>query len=345
METIIVRYLETVINQTTGASNHAVLGTEIYDNVREALIPGLPQPNATNLLYPVFLTKCFVNVSNHLWRLESVTSTAATATDPAVFSILIKKHDVSKEIFLNQTLKKDRSLKLQKLLGRQGTLVEVDYGFVQQSARSDASIKSNKRYMDTVLKAEMHKRRLAVVIKVISVNLIQVAPVTSKPLSLGDKSAFKMEQTTLNRMPRYQNSGKDCYVLCSMLECVSIQRVLPPVSYFSEGKNTGRNVKYTVALSGTETKQLKVSLIHAVGASGYVPYNYVLQTQLKVDQLQEIIDQLKADLKARDGALERLVPIQHLAERWAVDMGLVFEEELEFQRNLDAADETETEDI
>lgn len=146
-------------------------------------------------------------------------------------------------------------------------------------------------------------------------------------------------------MPRYQNSGKDCYVLCSMLECVSIQRVLPPVSYFSEGKNTGRNVKYTVALSGTETKQLKASLIHAVGASGYVPYNDVLQTQLKVDQLQEIIDQLKADLKARDGALERLVPVQHLAERWAVDMGLVFEEELEFQRNLDAADETETEDI
>ena len=335
MQTIVVRYLETVINTATSASSHVVLGTEIYDDIREALIPGVPRVKQGNTPYPVFLTKCFVNVSNHLWRLESVSATSPTATQPAVFSVLIQRHDVSKEIFLYQTLKKDKSLKVHKLLGRQGTLVEVDYGFVQQSARFDSSSKSNKRYMDTVLEAEMHKRRLAVVVKVISGNLVQVAPVTSRPHTLGDKSSFKIEQATLDKMPRYQNSGKDSYVLCSMLECVSIQRILPPISYFSGGKNAGRNVKYTVTLSNAEEKLLRSALIHAVGAGGYVPHNDLLQAQLKAEKLQEQIEQLTSDLHARNSALEALDSVQGLAKRWALEMGLEYEEELGFQRDLD----------
>lgn len=336
MQTIVVRYLETVINKTTGAFSQVVLGTEIYEDIREALIPGVPRSKPGIAPHPVFLTKCFINESNHLWRLESIKSTAATATQPAVFLVLIQRQDVSKEVFLSQTLKKDKSLKLHKLLGRQGKLVEVDYGFVQQSARTDASSKSNKRYMDTLLDAEMHKRRLAVVVKVLSKNLVQVAPVTSKMITVGDKSAFKLEQATLDRMPRYQNSGKGSYVLCSMLECVSTQRILPPISYFSDGRNTGRNVKYTVALGVTESKALKSALIHAVGGSGYVPYNDVLQVQLKAQKLQGVIDQLNAELDTRNAALKQLAAVQTLAKRWAADMGVEYEDELEFQRSLDA---------
>lgn len=335
MQTIVVRYLETVINHATGALSQSVLGTETYDDIREALIPGVPRPKAGKTPYPVFLTKCFVNVSNHLWRLESVTSTLPTPTQPTIFSVNIQRHDVSKEIFLYQTLKKDKSLKVHRLLGRQGTLVEVDYGFVQQSARSDSSSKTNKRYMDTLLEAEMHKRRLAVVVKVISGNLVQVAPVTSRPHTAGDKSSFKMEQTTLDKMPRYQNSGKDSYVLCSMLECVSIQRILPPISYFNAGKNSGRNVKYTVTLNSAEEKLLRSALIHAVGAGGYVPHNDLLQAELKAEKLAEQIEQLTSDLKDRNRALDAFGPVQRLARRWALEMGLEYEEELEFQRDLD----------
>ncbi|MGY2189399.1 PemK-like protein [compost metagenome] len=336
MQTIVVRYLETVINKITGGSSQVVLGTETYEDIRETLIAGMPRSKPGTAPHPVFLTKCFINDSNHLWRLESIKSTAATATRPAVFSVLIQRQDVSKEIFLNQTLKKDKSLKLQKLLGRQGKLVEVDYGFVQRSARTDASSKSNKRYMDTLLEAEMHKRRLAVVVKVISKNLVQVAPVTSRAIAVEDRSAFKLEQATLDKMPRYQNSGKESYVLCSMLECVSTQRILPPISYFGDGRDTGRSVKYPVALSVTESKLLRSALIHAVGASGYVPYNDLLQAQLKAQKLQEVVDQLNTELDIRNIALRQLVAVQKLAKRWATDMGLEYEDELEFQRNLDA---------
>ncbi|MQT89616.1 MULTISPECIES: hypothetical protein [Pseudomonas] len=341
MQTIVVRYLETVIDKTSGAPSQVVLGTETYDDIREALIPGVPRPKPGKAPHPVFITKCFVNVSNHLWRLESVTSTAAIDQQPAVFSVLIQRHDVSREIFLNQTLKKNKSLTAQKLIGRQGTLVEVDYGFVQQSGRTDASSKTNKRYMDTLLEAEMHKRRLAVVVKVISGNLVQVAPVTSMPITLGDKSAFQMEQATLDKMPRYQNSGKSSFVLGSMLECVSVQRILPPISYFKNGTSTGRNVNYIVALSKAEEKLLKSALIHAVGATGYVPHNDVLQVEIKANKLQERINQLTvelaarvAELTARTEEVNRLAPVQALAQDWAASMGLDFEEELEFQRAL-----------
>lgn len=336
MQTIVVRYFETVIDNTTGAPSQVLLGMETYDDIREALIPGIPRPKLGKTSHPVFITKCFISVSNHLWKLESVTATPATAQGPAVFTVLLQRHDVSKEVFLNQTLKKNKTQTAHKLLGRQGTLVEVDYGFVQQTGRTDASSKTNKRYMDTLLEAEMHKRRLAVVVKVISGNLVQVAPVTSSPTTPGDKSAFKIEQTTLDKMPRYQNSGKDSYVLCSMLECVSVQRILPPISYFGGGKNSGRNVNYTVALSKSEAKLLKAALIHAVGASGYVPYNDVLQAEIKAAQLQETINQLNVDLAARTAELAQLAPVEALAKSWATSMGLDYDEELEFCRALDA---------
>lgn len=334
MQTIVVRYLETVTG-SGGAVVETVLGSETYEDIKEALIPGVPQAKPGRVPHPVFITKCFVGVNNHLWRLESVSTAQANAQQPAIFSVLIKRHDVSKEIFLYQTLKSNKVLTAQKLLGQQGTLVEVDYGFVQQTGRINALSKTNKRYMDTLLEAEMHKRRLAVVVKVISGNLIQVAPVTSQTIKPGDKTAFKLDQSTLDKMPRYQNSGKDSYVICSMLECVSVQRILPPVSYFKNGRDSGRNVNYGIALSRAEEKKLKSALVHAVGASDYVPYNEVLQVQLKADHLQVSVESLAAELEAQTERLSQLSAVERLAKSWAEAMGRNYDEELEFQRALD----------
>lgn len=336
MQTIVVRYLEVITSRDGVPGTSVLLGTEIYENIKEVLIPGIPQPKGDRALHPVFFTKCFLGIDNHLWRVESVAATPADAQQPAFFSVLIKRHDVSKEIFLYQTLKSNKGLTAQKILGQQGTLVEVDYGFVQRAGRMNAISKTNKRYMDTLLEAEMHKRRLAVVVKVISANLIQVAPVTSREIKPGDRTAFKLDRSTLEKMPRYQNSGKESYVICSMLECVSVQRILPPVSYFKEGRSSGRNANYGIALSRSESKKLKNALIHAIGAGDHVPYNDVLQSQRQVDQLQASVESLTAQLKAQAQRLNHLSAVERLAKSWAESMGRDYEDELEFQCALDA---------
>lgn len=335
METIIVRYFEAAVDPATYLQSSSLLGTEAYAGIHEALIPGLPLPRPGQPPHPVFVTKCFSGVPNHRWKLMSVSGIPSTATRPAVFSVLLQAHDVSKEVFLNQTLTKNPSQKARKLL-HQGTLVEVDYGFVQKTARPNASTKSNKRYTDTVLVAEMHKRRLAVVVNVLSENLIQVAPVTSRTPSVGDKSSFQIEQTTIDKLTRYQQSGKPSFVLCSMLECVSVQRILPPLTFGARGI-VGRNVSYAATLSKAEEKLLKTSLLHAVGASGYVPHNDLLQEQRRSAQLAEQLQALTDTLREREETIKAHSAVESLAKGWAQHMGLVYEDEVEFERQVEAA--------
>lgn len=331
MQTIIIRYLESGIDGE-GNPSHTLLGVEVYDGIKEALIPAMPRPKPGRDPHPIFLTKCFTNVEHHAWRLENITVGLTDGAAPAVYDIYIKRHDISKEEFLYQTLKKNPAISITKLI-RQGTLVEVDYGFVQQTARSTAELKTNKRYMDTLLEAEMHKRRLAVVVKVISRNLIQVAPVTSQDAADGDRTIFKLDQDTLDKMPRYKHSGKDSHVICGMLESVSIQRVLPPASYFKGG--TGRNPNYGVTLSRAQIKTLKESLVHAVGASDYVPFQEVLQLRRVIEGLEVNIAQLTEQLAATEARANELEASDRMAWRWAAEMGRDFAEEVEFQRELD----------
>lgn len=331
MQAIIIRYLESGVDGE-GKVSHALLGIEVYDGIKEALIPAMPRPKQGREPHPVFLTKCFVDIEHHVWRLENVTAELTEGAAPAVYNIYVKRHDISKEEFLYQTLKKNAATSIAKLI-RQGTLVEVDYGFVQQTARSTAELKTNKRYMDTLLEAEMHKRRLAVVVKVISRNLIQVAPVSSQEAADGDRTIFRLDQDTLDKMPRYKHSSKDSYVICGMLESVSIQRVLPPTSYFRGG--TGRNPNYGVALSRAQIKTLKESLVHAVGASDYVPFQEVVQLKRSIEGLEANIAQLTEQLASSEARVSELRVTDRMARRWAEEMGRDFSEEAEFQMELD----------
>lgn len=332
MQTIIVRYFETVIDQTSRKQIQKLLGSESYDDIREALIPGLPAAKQGKIP-PVFVTKCFSTSHFHRWELKSVASTPASATTPAIFEIVLKSVDVSNEVFLYQTLKKDKNQTLNKLL-RPGTLVEVDYGFVQTTGRADASNKTNKRYSDTLLAGEMYKRRLAVVVKVISTNLVQVAPVTSVTPAPGDKTVFQISQATLNRMPRYKFSGKSSYVLCDRTESLSTQRLLPPLSYGTSVPT--RNVRYIVALTKAEEKLFKAALMHAVGVTNYVPHNQYLQEKLKADQLLQDVARLTQELEASRLTVEALATVENLAKRWATEWELPYDEDLEIQRGMDA---------
>lgn len=331
MQTIIIRYVELIVG-AEGEVIPTLVGTETYEGIIEALIPSMPRSKPGRDAHSVFLTKCFENIEHHSWRLENVTLEQHAAHGPAVYDVHVRRHDSSKEEFLHQTLKKNRATTTTKLL-RQGTLIEVDYGFVQQTARASGELKSNKRYMDTVLDAEMHKRRLAVVVKVISKNLIQVAPVTSQPAADEDRTVFKLQQNTLDKMPRYKHSGKESHVICSMLESVSSQRVLPPTSYFKN--TTGRNPNYSIALSRGEIRVLKTCLVHAIGASDHVPFNQVLLERKSSQDAEARIAKLAEQLSAAQAKADELMVVARIAKRWSEELGRDFVEEVGFQNELD----------
>jgi hypothetical protein len=136
-------------------------------------------------------------------------------------------------------------------------------------------------------------------------------------------------------MPRYKLGGKSSYVLCDRAESVSIQRLLPPLSYGTG--NSSRNVNYTVRLSRGEEKLFKAALLHAVGVTNYVPHNDYLQEKLKADQLQQEVERLNRELETSRAGLDTLTIVENMAKRWASEWELDFDEDLEIQRELDGA--------
>lgn len=65
----------------------------------------------------------------------------------------------------------------------------------------------------------MRKRRLAIVVKVLSDHRVQVVPVTSQD-PRGDISTFQISRETLDNLVFYGGSGKNSWVLCNMLQTV-----------------------------------------------------------------------------------------------------------------------------
>lgn len=307
-----------------------LLGREVFDGVTEALIPGWGAAKT------VFFTKRFQSTPHHLWRVERVTPASAAGVSPVIYEVYLSYSAPSfAEEYLYQTLKKDRPKSTFKLL-RKGTLVEVDYGFPQNVARDDRQVKSNKRYSDTLQNAEMHKRRLAVVVKVISSNLVQVAPVTSKG-TVGDKSEFQLTQATVDRLPRYKDSGYSSYVLCNRIEAVSTQRILPPLSYDKQGRKA-RYTSYPVALSAHELNELKSSMLIAIGISDYSPQHRLRAAEKQAEAYEVRI----AELEDRIAALQsENVTVTGLCRDWALQVGRDYDEELEFWRALQAEQQAE----
>lgn len=312
-------------SDTQGNLTKQLLGRELFDGVTEALIPGW---DATKT---VFFTKRFQAVRHHLWRVEGVSLVSAAGENPVVYEVCLSySAPAFAEEYLYQTLKKDRSKSTFKLL-RQGTLVEVDYGFPQGVARQDRQVKSNKRYSDTLQHAEMHKRRLAVVVKVISSNLVQVAPVTSQG-TVGDKSEFQLSQATIDRLPRYKDSGYNSYVLCNRLEAVSTQRILPPLAYDRKGRKA-RYTTYPIALSSHELNDLKASMLVAIGVSDYSPLHRLKTAEKQVEACEARIAELEGRVAALEGEGET---VSGLCRDWAAQMGRDYDEELEFWRAFQA---------
>lgn len=317
MPKINVDYFELVSDQA-GNRISQLRGRESFEDIEEALLPSTEA-------FKVFCVKKFVGTSNYRWFVESVVCSSVPGAPAANYKVELSKLTLqAPEEYLAQTLQKTGAT-ANRLLWP-GTLVEVDYGFIQSVGRHDGQIRTNKRYSDTLQKGEMHKRRLAVVVK-ISSGRVKVAPVTSNPQPAHDKTCFQLDPTTLGNLTFYGSSGKQSWVLCSMLETVSIRRILPPMSTFKVrgSMRPGRDNAYSQKLTSAEARLLQSSMLHAIGITDYSSLKEELAAKkLECAETREL-KQSVADLTARLAEVEKenayLKLVEEVAKDWDKALG------------------------
>jgi len=318
MDTIVIRYYQQVKSGPSGAVCLTPLGKETLESISEALLP-------SSAAHKVFCIKKFTGVDNYRWHVEGVCLVSLPSVSPVVYAVTLSKiFQGPPEEYLQKTMTK-RGSSLSKII-QSGTVVEVDYGFIQTIGREDGLLKTNKRYSDTLQKGEMHKRRLAVVVRV-NRNVVQVAPVTSDPQSPNDKTTFQLSRETLDQLTVWGSSGKQSWVISSMIESVSASRILPPITdYEVRGvKRKGRNLNYVLRLTPDEKELLKGCLTHTIGVTDYQ------QTKDRLAAAQQQITTLApmqaalaaANAKIAQLELERteLVLVNEVANDWDKRMG------------------------
>jgi len=259
---ITIRYFENSISETT------LLGKEVYFGISEAFLPDLYNQAES------FLVKKFSSKANYNWVVKSINQ---HESDSELFFDILLEANISRvpELYLHQTIKKTNQ-KVSRVLYL-GTLVEVDYGFTQ-SIIKDKEIKKTKRYPNVLQKNEMRKRRLAIVVKVLSDHRVQVVPVTSQDPK-GDISTFEISRETLDNLVFYGSSGKNSWALCNMLQTVSITRIIPPVTRKierqkkTEVKPFVRNVRdesYKLKLTAHDRTNLLNTLLKTYSPDDYL---------------------------------------------------------------------------
>lgn len=303
--TISINYFENCIS---GAN---FLGKEVYTGISEAFIPDLYNDPES------FLVKKFHSKDNYNWVVKSINQRENNGE--LFFDILLEKN-ISRvpEVYLHQTIKKTNQ-KVNRVLYL-GTLVEVEYGFTQ-SIIKDKQIKKTKRYPNVLQKNEMRKRRLAIVVKVLSDHRVQVVPVTSQDPK-GDTSTFQLSRETLDNLVFYGNSGKNSWALCNMLQTVSITRIIPPVTkkYERQSKTSlkpfSRDVRdelYKLKLSSHDRTKLWNTLLKT-----YSPDDYLELKEIKNKYLK-LLGEIESERSANEATIKELERFKRVCELYELD--------------------------
>ncbi|KMQ77081.1 hypothetical protein ACS33_16660 [Edwardsiella ictaluri] len=228
--------------------NDTLLGTEAYQSITEITLP-LPDDGG----HKITLTRFFSGQTSHRWLVERVQH-----SDEQVDLFLTPRTECADEIFLAKTYSAKRTVAARIT---KGTLVEVEYGFIQSTKRLTGKISSIKRYPDLVQNGEMHKRRLAIVVNS-RLPTLQVIPVTSVHPKTGDKTIFEISEDSLSSLVHYNNPAIRSFGLGSMIQTVSLRRVLPPMTI--QGGRRYRDVSYTHRLNRDDMKALEAAITVAV---------------------------------------------------------------------------------
>lgn len=236
----------------------AVLGEESSSGVSEVLYP-----DANFSDHAMTITKKFDGQREYRWEVTGVVHTSFT---DAIVMLRPRVQTLDEE-YLLKTIISGRA-RLMSVSVRKGTLVEVEFGYIHSVRKATGEHRSNKRYPDQAKKGEMHKRRLAVVIKA-NRDRVQVVPITSRVPSSPDPTSFEVSAESLQRLVDYNDPAKHSYVLCGMLQTISPARILPPKSIDHARKHVKRNVSYPSQLTPDDMKKLEVALSSAVGIGDY----------------------------------------------------------------------------
>lgn len=301
------------ITYRLSSDTSVILGTETKSGIDEVIFPDINYFSN----HPITITKKFSHSSSYRWVVRSVQHPSKTE----IIIDLDERRPPIKEVYLSQTYAKNTNVisNLQK-----GVLVEVEYGYISAIKKLDGKIRSTKRYPDFKQQGEMHKRRLAIVINATS-NFIQVVPITSKvPVSLGDKSIFEISYDSLKDLTDYNHPSKRAFALAGMIQTVSTNRILPPISRSKSHRNTvpERAFGYPHKLTKLDNSKLDSALSIAVRLSDYNQIKSDLndefrknrENNLRIESLNNIIENKNAQLSKFMGERERYDAIMAVIE-------------------------------
>lgn len=260
------------------------LGREIYQGLTEVTFPDVNFRN-----HPITITKMFSNQSYHRWIVKNVTHSSTVTT-----ILLSSRDNSSDEEFLRKTYLNHSNILSNLTIG---TFVEVDFGYIHSTKKSNGNLGSIKRYPDLANDGEMHKRRLCVVVKACS-DHVQVVPISSQEQILSDQSICLISHDSLHDLVNYNQPNRNSYSLAHMVEAVSLNRVLPPKSRNKDG--VYRNNRYLKRLNKTDLKIFITSLAFGVALTDF--------TKIKAQNSKNFIEnkQLKQELETQTTELEAL---------------------------------------
>lgn len=282
-----IHEIEFRLKPGTGFLNNKILGKLLLSGIES-----VPIPNVDKYEH-LFIRRKFTGHEGTVWRVSSSYIYFDIREKHPIFGFELLEHRESfSEEYLAETASKARLSGKSYL--RRGTLVEVDFGFIPSFSSISGKPKKASDCWDVVKQGEMHKRRLCVVLTV-GENRAQVLPITSKPVSPADKSAFELSESTLERLWFYGNSGKSSFVLCGLPQTVSFERLLPPTGSGKGSDKKKRNTNYRITISKSEQELMQTCLMNSMGVLAQV-------------------EGLKADIAALTAEKNRLLGIEHAIE-------------------------------
>lgn len=313
---------------------------EYVDRATQSVVSREEHHDAESVLIPkvygkvIICHRSFSGRAEKYWKVEGVSCVQANGGDPTKVVVEISAFGGGHVEYLDQTVQSSGSSAAQLI--KPGKVVEVDYGFIQQSVSANGVLGPSSRWVDSHLPGEMHKRRLAVVVSA-SQTTLQVAPVTSRPGAPGDPTRVEISERTLDKLAVYGSSGLRSWALCSMLANVSIQRVLPPVTFrLRKGRRTtSRDKSYPTYLTGPERRKIKLAVAHGVGLADYALNNDRLAAQdAEQVRLNAALDAASLHSAGLERELARLRLVEEVARSWEAHSGKSVDAEVAFLESL-----------
>lgn len=315
MPTISLRYVEL---DPADPTVKLILGTEIYDEVEESLLPKNPAPDK-----PVFMTKKFVGHIEYRWQVKAV---VVVQCNPVVFEVILgRSAQLAKSYYLPEIL---RGKTIMSVLQKYA-LVEVEFGHAPSVGKSDGDIKSNKRYVDTVQDGNMPKRRLAIVLRATSKRpsgaIVQVVPISSVAPHSGDRTAIEVT-SSLTRMAHY---NKKSWAICGMVESIAAGRIIAPMVDW--GKKQMRDTGFSTKLDAGLRPGFEAALLYGLdraNVNAQLTNSVTASTQLAAQNaiLANENLQLKKQLAVLTALQQHAAAHEEMAKELAVQYGVSLEE-------------------